>query len=368
MIMRKKHTIPTILGLFVLIVGIAAGVFLIQTQQSFRLSANPTEVPQSVRVTNVTDNSFTVSWFTPKKTRGYLGFGKNESLGSTVNGATEGLASLHYSEVKGLLPGTDYFFKIGSGENLFDDNGDLYKVKTAPGLSGSRKNESVFGKITPVRTVAGRVIVFITAPGISPLSTLVDQNGDWVLNISSARSTSLSSYAAYTSETIVEILGTSERNQTTSAKIKVQAARPVPAMFLGKSYNFTDSKALESGGLPESFLNLASVTGSGTPTPTPTGKPTPTPTPKGTGGTAITTPTPTPTPTPTKKPTPTPTGKPTPTPTHSTSSGQAPKVATATAAALPSAGGLTPTIGAFIMGLSLLALGTLIPALFVRNA
>lgn len=57
----NRKTIPTIAGIFLLVVGLALGVLLVQQRQVFRLGASGELAPKDVRITNITDNSATIS-------------------------------------------------------------------------------------------------------------------------------------------------------------------------------------------------------------------------------------------------------------------------------------------------------------------
>lgn len=255
--MRKQHTFPTVVGLIILIAGVAVGVFLVQTRQTFKLSADPGEEPKDVRITNVTDNSFAVSWTTGKPTFGYVTYEKSEEL---ARGGDETLRSyLHHITVRGLSASTNYQFKIGSGEYLFDREGESYKVRSGPVLSPPKKSTIVFGTISEDQGgAADGAIVYLTLPGTSPLSTVADSNGSWVFDLTSARQSDLKGSASYSEKTIMEIyvVGT---GKIATARIPVGAARPVPEMVLGDNYNWVNSQTLEGGILPSSSLDLTPV-------------------------------------------------------------------------------------------------------------
>src|SRR3989338_7199005 len=69
--------IPTVLGLLVLIIGITAGVWLVNSRQLIGVSADPTSQPSYVSVTNIADTGFTISWITNVPTTGTVSFGSN---------------------------------------------------------------------------------------------------------------------------------------------------------------------------------------------------------------------------------------------------------------------------------------------------
>src|SRR3989344_5082848 len=61
---KKEFTLPTLLGLFIALGGLVAGIWLVRGQLRGSLQASPEESPQKVTVTNVGDTTATISWIT----------------------------------------------------------------------------------------------------------------------------------------------------------------------------------------------------------------------------------------------------------------------------------------------------------------
>ena len=118
----RQIKIPTLVGLLVLLVGVAAGVYFVQQSSSWLLRASPESKPKQVKLTNITDNSFVVSWITDEATTGFLRYSINNSFDQLAEDDRDQLSNKvtnfksHHVTVKGLAPTTDYFFKIGSGK------------------------------------------------------------------------------------------------------------------------------------------------------------------------------------------------------------------------------------------------------------
>ncbi|MBI2590904.1 MAG: hypothetical protein HYW33_03455 [Candidatus Blackburnbacteria bacterium] len=255
--MRQQLTFPTILGLLVLIVGVAVGVFSVQSRQTLTSLASPDETPSDIKITNITDKSFTVSWTTTKKTDGFVAYGAGESLGQTAQGGNT--TSTHSAEISSLSPLTVYYFKIISGQNTFDLNGKAYQIKTGPKLATQTKTDVVFGTILDtLGKPVEKAVVILNVSGASPLSTQTDSKGTWVVPLSSLRISTLNGYANYSGKTTLEIfiLGNAKVSQ---ARLLVENAHPVPAITLGKNYNFTEVKSPNSTTLPKASLELAAV-------------------------------------------------------------------------------------------------------------
>lgn len=276
--MKQQLTFPTILGLFILIIGVAVGVFLVQSTQTLTSLASPSETPTDIKITNVTDKSFTVSWTTAEKTDGFIAYGTSESLGQTAQGGSA--ANTHSVDINSLSPSTAYYFKIISGQNTFDLNDKAYQIKTGPKLAPPAKTDVVFGTtLDHLGKPVERAIVILNTTGASPLSTQTDSKGTWVIPFSNLRISTLSGYANYSGKTMLEIF-VSGNAKVSQGRILVENARPVPNITLGKNYNFTDIKSPSSTTLPKASIGLAAtILPSPIATPTPSKIPTLTPTP-----------------------------------------------------------------------------------------
>src|SRR4030043_1404707 len=77
--------IPTIIGLIVLVIGLGTGIILINGRQIFRLNAKEEASPKNVRVSNINESSFSVSWTTAVVTKGFIKWGgKERTLNQTA--------------------------------------------------------------------------------------------------------------------------------------------------------------------------------------------------------------------------------------------------------------------------------------------
>ena len=200
-----QYKIPTFLGLFTIALATGIGVLLVQNQKNYKTSASPDEIPDQVKITNISDRNITISWTTDKQTSGFIAYGKSDNLGATVNQPNPSL--IHYITLDNLTPETKYYFKIGSGKNLYDNNGLPYEVKTAPSLKQVQNTDIIFGNIKlSSSSSSSQAIVYVSIPGTSQLSALTDSQGKWTVLLSTARSSSLVSYTVYDKErTPIEI-------------------------------------------------------------------------------------------------------------------------------------------------------------------
>jgi len=255
----KRSKIPTIIGIVFLVLGLAAGVLLVQNGQIFRLGASQEAVPKDVRITNISDSSFGVTWVTEKETLGFISWGENENSLTRTQEDEVGKASFTHSlSVRGLSPEKSYFFKINSSGVDYDNNDLAWEVKTGPSLPLTTRSLLVSGSvITSTGAPAKNALVYITVAGSSPLSTITSQAGSWVLSLSSARTSDLASLIDIDDKTtLLEISVNTGPDGVSSAQIYPQSAKPVPPLILGQVLDFKNLQPTEVSEIPKASVDL----------------------------------------------------------------------------------------------------------------
>lgn len=252
--MIRQHKIPTILGVLMLIMGLVIGVFLVQSGQVFFLRAAPEISPSQVKITNLTSNSFSVSWLTEKETNGFVKFGETSSLEQTALDDRDQMTDkngsfvTHHVTVKNLKPKTHYLFKIGSGGKIFDNAGQPYETAAAVAVTNPPPpSDVVSGTILePDGNPAEEAIVYLTLANTTPQSTLVRSGGNWFIPLNTSYSTSLTGFAQYDKEAqIEEIFVRGRKGETATALTTTGNDNPVPEIILGKTYDFRQKAAEE---------------------------------------------------------------------------------------------------------------------------
>ena len=104
----NKFKIPTLLGLGIILLGIGVGVFLVLRQQTFLSSAAPSQTPQNITVSNITDSEVSISWQTSNPSLGFVTFGQSDANEQTVLDDRDNKLPqthlIHYVSLKNLLP------------------------------------------------------------------------------------------------------------------------------------------------------------------------------------------------------------------------------------------------------------------------
>lgn len=255
--MKKIIKLPTIIGIIVLIGGLAAGVLLIQYRQIFKLGASPDTTPQDVKVTNISDKSFTVSWITDKPTVGYLNFGETGSPDQTARDTESIAKNIHQVIVLAAKPSTNYFFKINSDGVEMDNSGIPWKTKTGPAILAQPDSKIISGAVmTAGGRPAGGILVYVNASGMSPISTRTSAGGTWIIPIGTARTSDLAAPINLASNPLLEIFVQGGADGVSSAQIYTNSANPVPNIILGQTHNFKDQPANNTDSLPKANVDI----------------------------------------------------------------------------------------------------------------
>ncbi len=189
-----------ILSIVLLIVGLIIGVYLVLQQTNLFSKAGISDIPKEVKISNISDNSFTVSWVTEEAVPGFVVFGQGESLDKTSlddrDSGGRNSRLTHHVTLKDLTPATVYSFKIGSGTDVYDNQGKLYTQTTAPVVFDAPPlPEPLLGKVeTADGKVPAEALVYVNMERSTVLSSFIREDGNFLLTLNNARIADLSSY------------------------------------------------------------------------------------------------------------------------------------------------------------------------------
>jgi len=236
----SQVTIPTLLGILFLVLGIVVGVLTIQSRQVFRSRANHGFGPQDVTITNVTDSSFTVSWTTEGESVGSVAWGKSANR---IENQTEEapLSLIHHISVEGLEPRSTYYFQIFSDQKPYLDNLNPWVVTTAQKLPPPTRSVIASGVVfNPDKTPATNTVVYLEIDSGPPRSTLTSESGRWIIPISEIRNDSLSSYINIDNQTsIISVTATNSKLKA-EVSFRPRSSNPAPDIILGQNHGFVD--------------------------------------------------------------------------------------------------------------------------------
>lgn len=200
-----------ILILILLIAGLVVGVYLVGQQTGFFSHAGTSVTPKEIKISNISDNSFAVSWITNQPTTGFISYSVTPELGTAVSDDrdTEGRKDrfTHHVTLTNLSPDTLYYFKIGSGAEIYDNKGNSYEQKTAPVTSDTPPlPETLFGKVVKADQSAPQEgLVYFQVNGSTVLSTYLREEGKWLITLNNARASDLGSYISIEDSDILSL-------------------------------------------------------------------------------------------------------------------------------------------------------------------
>ncbi len=258
--------IPTILGVIVLVVALISGTLLIGKGGGvFSPRASVETTPKNVKVTNVHDTSFTISFLTDSKVAGFVKYGTEaNSLKSQASDdrdqitGTIGEFQIHHITIRGLEQATSYYYLIGTGSgDTFDDNGQPFKIKTASRNGAPAAAKTIYGSVTTeTGAPAEGSIVYVDVNGAGTMSSQVKASGSWAIPLSNARTLDGSTYATILDQDNIAITVQGPlASQKAFFSTTVENSQPVEGITFGQE----TANANGSNAETESIRELATV-------------------------------------------------------------------------------------------------------------
>lgn len=255
--------IPTLLGIGLVVIGIILTTNIVGNQTILKSTASNSEEPKNVRVTNLSDNSFTITYQTDAQVTSSINYGLNKELGNAELDELDkekgdfSPKNIHSITIKNLFPNTKYYLAIISGQNTFLNNGVPFEISTAPKLNSAPVLQTTLtGKvILPDGTAPPEALVYLNTDNSQLLSGNTAEDGTFSFSLKSLRSTDLSSYLKPNENTVLKLLAIGNSLQST-ALISLDQANSIPTIMLSNDYDFTHtntpvaSKSAESLGFP----------------------------------------------------------------------------------------------------------------------
>ena len=237
--------IPTLLGMLLIVVGIGLTSFLVNKGIILTGHANPTTNPQNVRITNITDNSFTVSYNTEAQVIGSLTYGKDQNLGQTAlddrDQQAESLVShkIHSITVRNLSPVTKYFFSITSGQDKFLNNDVPFEAVTGTNIANAPSEQKpIVGNVVMSNGNAPEEgIIYITTDNSQVISSLLKSDGTYLIPLNSVRGQDLASYLDYSTVNTLKMLVFGD-GLSSNVSLSISQINPVPTITLSQNYDF----------------------------------------------------------------------------------------------------------------------------------
>lgn len=258
--LKKIKKIPVPIGIFIFFTCLALGGFSIQASRRYISKASIETAPRELKITNISSDSFTVSWITQNKTTGLVYFGEETSfLGDIAKDLRDKDSSepqsflTHYFVVENLTPQKKYYFQIFSDRKTYNNEGKSYEVSTGPEKT-LPESDIAQGKIlTSEGQPSNNTIVYLSIANTVMQSALTDSSGNWMIPLSTARTQDLKNFSDYDRKAQIMEIFVQGETQNANATLSTGSDNPAPDIKLGENYNFLNEvpEALPTSPLTE---------------------------------------------------------------------------------------------------------------------
>lgn len=228
--------IPTLLALLFLVLLVGVTAVATQQYQSLTGRASVGTGPKNIRVTNISDSSFSVSYLTDGETKGSAGIvGEVFFPDDRDSGLDQSKSyNTHHITIKNLSPGTKYKYQVENGTTT-------YEITTAPRVTVSATAaEPIYGTVSKTDgSPAYGGIVYLSPFGGSPISTIVKTNGNFLLPVNNIRTADLKNYLSLKVNDPETIFIEGGKDGVSTVLCVVGKDKPVPNIVLGKDTSCT---------------------------------------------------------------------------------------------------------------------------------
>ncbi len=246
--------IPTLLGLGILFVGLIIGVLLVFQRQTLSSRASSSANPKNMTISNITDNSVTISWSTDNPAPGFVQAGPQEALGLTFKDERDLDQPkdhlLHYVTINNLTPNQTFYYKISSGSVLYPQDQTL--SFTTASESKNQSYNPLQGSVEDVNNQpVQEALVTLQIDGAQKLTTITKIAGTFILPLAYIRTTDLA--APFEIEKKVATVTVESGEKLSRVKVKLPFTAPLPPIVLGKDQDFTDIPVASAAAVPVKY-------------------------------------------------------------------------------------------------------------------
>lgn len=232
-----KFKIPTLLGLAIIFLGIASGVYLVLKDQIYFLQAAPSATAQNVTFSNITDTQAVVSWQTTVAAPSFVTFGQNNPTEQTILDDRDQAPKPrqdHYVTLKNLLPKTAYQLKINTGKT----QSEIFKFETSSPVSSQNGFSPVIGSVLQDDvTPLNEGIVYLSITDAITQSALIKE-GNFLIPLSNVKSSNLTDYPLKENTTAKITVISSKETANMLITLKTNST-PLPPVSLGQNIDLT---------------------------------------------------------------------------------------------------------------------------------
>ncbi len=228
---NNPKKIPKFIGILFLLVLLFVGIYATSFTTTFSSRAGQSCSPLNIQITNLTFQSFDISFLTSKDCQ------VNIDINGRIFADSRKVSSskTHYFQVDGLNQKTTYNYKIVSdGVDYVHTD---YKITTFSNPNQSQSDTALsWGRVFDQsgKPAAGS-IVYLNIPGVYPLSADVTAQAYWSIPLVNSYTIDGKTISSPPTDTIDEIVVLAPDGQTTVLTNNTGNRNPVPDIILGNS-------------------------------------------------------------------------------------------------------------------------------------
>ena len=252
---------PTLFAFLILFSSLWITLFFLKDRIITTGRAGPDTIPHNIEITNITDESFTISFITTNPTQGTLSVSSSGNTASLIlddrdkASGNAGTYSSHLITVNRLKPKTQYSFTIFVNGREHLNDGNAFSVQTGTKLTSQPPDQKpLFGKILrPDGAVASDTLVLLQITDAKSLSVITNTDGEYLIPTNSLRNTSDEYFLLLPSTEIK--LTAYWQSLTSELKTTYQNSSSLPTITLSNEYEFLSKYTLTQA-VPENTLSL----------------------------------------------------------------------------------------------------------------
>ena len=243
MIYKKEKKIPTILALLLLVISLSSMIYFDNRYHTLDTSAREQNLVENVKFTNVTDSSFTISWFSKKDTVGTVRLDTQPDskvfLDDLDTDSIPRPRKSHHITIKNLSADTSYNVII-----LNSEDNPAFTQQTATVLDNVLNIPPAHGSLAiSTEETASDAIVYLKVSNNAQLSGRTDSMGIWAIPLHNIRTEDLLQRPKIADNDLVQIVAKTGTDQESIGVIDIRSIKQnitIPQMKIGHSYNFID--------------------------------------------------------------------------------------------------------------------------------
>ena len=228
--MNKEKKIPTIFGLVFLTLTIFAGAYLTRQNLNTGTKASGSCNPVNPQITNITNQSATVSFFTTDSCSASI------TIGTQIVNDFQAKGKMHYFQIYNLSPNTSNPFVIVGNGDKYSQASFIVKTAGRP-VSIAPETKLAWGRVvTADKLPAKDIIVYLNIPGAAPLSANTTSDGNWNIPLASSFNETMTDWFSLPDSAVSEdIIAMSEDGTISQLTNTTDQNNPVPDITIGQN-------------------------------------------------------------------------------------------------------------------------------------